>query len=648
MLIDDLPEFWRPETDQENITWLYLDPPDTEENRLNLAALKELDAILGEIRVEKPKGVVLLSDKPAGFCAGFDLDQLAGLGEENAALAFYRTGYRVMDKLAALPMPTVVVLQGETTLAGLELALACDMWIGLHGRFDNCELDLGLVPGFGGMGRCFRRLGSKSLDLLLSGRPWGYNEPPMADMFDRLLDNEEQVVPAVRRMISHPRQETSPAIRKRWQHAGWIRCLQAALWRRRLRKNWPPAICPAPYKLLELWQKDGAAAQPFVVGEIRHAARLLAGETAQNLIHAALLRRDYLRSVSKSVKKPYPQQLLVAGVNQANMAVAWRALGHGMRVTLHDADAYRLKQAVTLTRKRLRGGRFRWRWPGTLPTGVGVDREGKTLPYADVILAHARALQWPLLSANKADRQTMLVNCGYACHAAQTGKPGKALVIHAMNLSAKQPLLELATGWKSSSKSVRVARAFALGLGCLPVSVRPDGGFLTGPVLAAVIDEALILVAEGVPAGLIDRIAREHGMLNGPVEYARGLDAAELRAILPAPYRLGVLSQANSFLPVAVMRKRMPEEQQQELFERLLLRLTDAAVECVYSRRVKNWQTLDAALLGSGLVADSSGGVRRIIKRQGAAVLVQRLESLAQKHGARFKPSRGWGKFVAR
>ena len=648
MLIDNLPEFWRPETDQENITWLYLDQPDADENRLSLAALRELDAILGEIRLEKPKGVVLLSDKPAGFCAGFDLDELAALGEESAALEFYRTGYRVMDKLATLPMPTVAVLQGEITLAGLELALACDARVGLDGRFRNRELALGLLPGFGGLGRCFRRLGSRSLDLLLSEQPSGFGEPPVTGMFDRLLVDEEQIVPTVRRMIVHPRQESLPARWKQWRNAGWLRHWQALRWRSRLRRIWPPAFHPAPFKLIELWQKDGAVARPFVVGEIRHAARLLAGETAQNLIHAASLRRDYLASMSKSVKKLHPQQLLVTGVNRANMAAALRALDSGMRVSLHHADPYRLKQAVLSIRRRAQGARTRWRRLGNLPVGLGVDKDGKTLQYADVVLAEPRALQWPLFLQKRNNRQAILVNCSYACNAAETGKPGKALVIHSMNLSAEQPLLELATGWKSSSKSVRAARAFALELGCLPVSVRLETGFLTGYVMAAVIDEALILMAEGAPAGLIDRIAREHGMLKGPVETARSLDAAELRVILPAPRRINSLSQANSFIPAALLLKRMPLQRQEELFQRLHLRFYNAAVESVHTRRVKNWQTLDAALLGGGLVADFTGGIRRSIEQQGADSFVERLDSLAQSHGARFKPSRGWGKLAAR
>jgi len=649
MLIDHLPEFWRPETDHENIVWLYFDQADSSENRVSLAALRELDEILGEIRVEKPKGVVLLSDKPAGFSAGFDLDELATLDNDKSALAYYRLGYRVLDKLASLPMPTVAVLHGRTSLAGLELAMACDHLLALDGEVNNRELALGLLPGFGGLGRSFQRLGSKSLRVLLSNDPLPVPALAAWGLIDRLLENDEQVYLLARRIIARPPLAKAEPRWRRWQSGHWSRVLLAFFWRRKIRRVWPEQFYPAPHTAIKLWKKSAFFTQSWVSGEIRQAAHLLAGDTAQNLIHAAILRRDHIRAVEKSIARASPpQQIFIAGLDATHIALARRALAAGMRVSLHDADPRRLKRAEALIRKRLTAASGR---VGEASPALSVDVEGQSLAAADLALATPEALRWPVFQKQKATRTPVLVSCALDCDVEAIQKRSRMAVFHATAMQANQPLLELTAArktvaWNQPGKTAPGAKSFALNAGCLPVlvSTRGAAGFLVNHVMAAVIDEALIMVSEGAPERLVDQIATHHGMPVGPVAYARSLHPAELRAILPAPERAEVLARMRGFLPIWLLQKRVSRARREELFERLVLRLYNAAVETESSHRVKSWRELDVAMLASGLVADFTGGVLRAIERESAPVLRQRLLVLSEQLGERFSPSKNWGK----
>src|SRR3989339_1234551 len=98
---------WKFNKDSENIFWLTLDRADAKVNSLNDEVFDEFDKVIDDIKTQNPVGVILQSGKNTGFIAGADITQFTSLKDETAAFNLIRKAQLVLDKLAALPIPTL-------------------------------------------------------------------------------------------------------------------------------------------------------------------------------------------------------------------------------------------------------------------------------------------------------------------------------------------------------------------------------------------------------------------------------------------------------------------------------------------------------------------------------------------------------------
>ena len=178
---------------------LWFDQPGRSHNVLNEAAFDELDARLVELEDDgSVRGLVIRSAKPAGFCAGVDLERVLSLHTSAEAEAFVRRGLAVFDRLSALAVPTLAVIHGACLGGGLELALACRRRVALASsapiQLGMPEVHFGLIPAWGGISRIPHIVGpDDGLNLLITGRTIGYLLARSHGIVDRLASEGDSI-----------------------------------------------------------------------------------------------------------------------------------------------------------------------------------------------------------------------------------------------------------------------------------------------------------------------------------------------------------------------------------------------------------------------------------------------------------------------
>jgi enoyl-CoA hydratase len=170
---------------------LTLDRPDAL-NALDRATLHALEARVAELERDASLRAAVLTGAGRAFAAGADIAEMRGMTPAEAE-AFSRLGHRVFSALEALRVPVIAAVNGYALGGGCELACACD-WIyaSSKARFGQPEVNLGIIPGFGGTSRLLRRVGpGMARELVLSGAPIHAEEALRIGLVNRVVAPEE-------------------------------------------------------------------------------------------------------------------------------------------------------------------------------------------------------------------------------------------------------------------------------------------------------------------------------------------------------------------------------------------------------------------------------------------------------------------------
>jgi enoyl-CoA hydratase len=141
-------------------------------NALNQALLAELSRALDHIAADENIRVLILTGAgEKAFVAGADITELATYTALQAK-SFSRAGHAIIAKLQELPIAVIAAVNGFALGGGSEIALACDfIYAADNARFGLPEINLGLIPGFGGTQRLPRLVGAnRAKELIFTGK----------------------------------------------------------------------------------------------------------------------------------------------------------------------------------------------------------------------------------------------------------------------------------------------------------------------------------------------------------------------------------------------------------------------------------------------------------------------------------------------
>ena len=524
---------WQLSNEANGIVVAVFDKAGESANSLSAEVMAEFGDILDQLDKQPPKGLIVRSGKEAGFIAGADIEEFSQLDSAEKGRALVTRGWNLFNRLAAVPYPTLALVRGHCLGGGLELALACRYLVAVDEagtKMGLPEVMLGIFPGWGGMLRLPKRVGpAAALDMMLTGKTIDAKRARKMGLADDCVPPRVMEMAARQLLLSGQPRRPLPFMQRLL--GGPLKSVVANGARKQVAKKARPEHYPAPYAIIDLWEKhDGnALAAPEIID------RIITSPTARNLVRVYHLQ-ERLKSFGKSSDfKAKRVHVIGAGVMGGDIA-AWCAL-RGMTVTLQDQALDRiapaLKRAHALFTKRLREPlKIRDAFDRLIP-----DPNGDGVAHADVVIEaifenveakHAlfkslepRMKPGAVLATNTSslkleDLRTVLA------------RPERLVGIHFFNPVAMMPLVEVVEAEGADPAAVQAACAFVKQIDKLPLPVKSAPGFLVNAVLAPYMLAAMRAVDEGISPETVDAAMLAFGMPMGPIELVDtvGLDIA--------------------------------------------------------------------------------------------------------------------------
>jgi 3-hydroxyacyl-CoA dehydrogenase/enoyl-CoA hydratase/3-hydroxybutyryl-CoA epimerase len=664
--------------DADGIAWLLFDRAGASANTLSADVIEELDTVLAAFESQRPAGIVIRSAKPSGFIAGADVNEFRGAADPRAVETAIGRAHAVIDRLEGLRIPTVAVIHGFCLGGGLEVALACQSRIAIDdARFGFPEVLLGLHPGLGGTMRFTRLVNPmQAMTLMLTGKAIDARKAKSLGLVDAVTQ-ERHVRNAARDAVFGRLKRRAPGPLNAILNLAPVRGFLASRMRTEAEKAAPHEHYPAPYALIELWEKHGGGGAAMLAAEKTSFANLMVTPTAQNLIRVFFLR-EQMKKLAGGGNRINHVHVIGAGAMGGDIA-AWCA-NQGMRVTLADMKpepiAGAMKRASDLFGKIIRK---RTEVRDALDRLVP-DLDGEGVRTADLIIEavpeklelkqkvyaglEPRMKAGAILATNTSSIPLQDLRATLA-------SPQRLLGLHFFNPVSRLQLVEVVSHGGTDPQFLAQALAFVGAIDRLPLPVKSSPGFVVNRALTPYMLEAMVMLDEKIDKLTIDAAAVKFGMPMGPIELADqvGLDIClavgdMLRskfgdALPPTPAWLrervasGDLGRksgkgfyvwkdgkADKIQAPSTMVQPTPE-----MIDRLILPMSNVCVACLRDGIVDNADAVDGAMIFGTGYAPFRGGPLNYARTRGPENVVTALRALATKFGARFTPDAGWDSF---
>jgi len=460
-----------------------------------------------------------------------------------------------------------------------------------------------------------------------------------------------------------------PGMAKRLANLPGVRSILAGQMRKQVAKRVRPDHYPAPYAAVELWRKYGASGAPAYEAEARSIAELFCTAASRNLVRVFFLQDRLKGLAGKSPQIIERAHIVGAGVMGGDIA-SWCAL-RGLNTTLQDREMKYVQPALDRARalfeKRIKDPIKRDQTSARLRADV----EAVHVPDADVVIEaifenpeakrelyaklEPRMKPSAILASNTSSIMLEQLNTNLA-------DPGRLVGIHFFNPVPQMQLVEVVSTAQTQAAVTQSAIAFVRKIDKLPLPCASAPGFVVNRVLFPYLTEAMLALEAGVSPTLIDAVALDFGMPMGPIELADvvGLDIAmHVGQILaaafskPTPQNVVLRVEAKKlgrktgegfyrWQDGKAVKPDVVGAAPDDLQDRMVLALVNEAVAVLRERVVADADLLDAGIIFGTGFAPFRGGPLKYARDRGVAACVARLEHLAQKYGARFRPDAGW------
>ena len=534
MIQPQMPETknWSFHRDVENLGWLTINTPGAPVNTLSREAIMELEQLVGRFeelaQTGELAGVILLSGKDSGFIAGADVSEFDAMSDFSVLPEALRRTHTLFARIENLKIPVVAGIHGFCLGGGFELALACHYRVAVNDdktRIGFPEVNLGIFPGFGGTGRSIRQAGPvDAMQIMLTGRMLKAGAARGMNLVDKLVRHRDMLRWEARKAVLGKKKAEAAGFAKKVMAMGPLRGYVAGKMKEQAGKKARVEHYPAPFALIDLFEKHGNDWQAMIRGEIDAFVPLMGSDTATNL-RRVFFASEALKKQGIKGTKFARVHVIGAGVMGGDIA-AWCAL-RGMSVTLQDIDMERIKPALDRGKKLFKKRLKKKHEVDAAVMRLEADPQGKGVSRADVIIeavveklevkqAIFGGLEGKLKPGAIMATNTSSIELERIAEALKD--PARLIGLHFFNPVAQLPLVEVIRSTFNTDAEIGKGAAFALAIGKSPVVVKSAPGFLVNRVLMPYMLGAVQRVEAGESKELLDAAAVAFGMPMGPIE----------------------------------------------------------------------------------------------------------------------------------
>ena len=173
-------------------------------NALNKDVMSELSEAVTEIYGnEDIRSAIITGAGTKAFVAGADISEFLGLSREQGQ-ALSAKGHDLFFRIASCPKPIVAAINGFALGGGLELAMACHFRLcTTNARFGQPEVNLGLIPGYGGTQRLTQLVGrGRAIEIMLSARMVEATEAHVMGLVNYIVEEQNELLTKTRELLS--------------------------------------------------------------------------------------------------------------------------------------------------------------------------------------------------------------------------------------------------------------------------------------------------------------------------------------------------------------------------------------------------------------------------------------------------------------
>ena len=692
--------------DKNGIAEIVFDSEGKEVNVLNEETMSELEQALHELKNNKfVKVAILKSAKKSIFIAGADIGEIAGIKTADDARAKVKRGQDIITKIEMLQIPTIAVINGACLGGGLELALAAKFRIVSDSKAVKLglpEVNLGVLPGFGGTIRLQRLIGvTEALKMILPGKIIDAKKAVKIKLSDKMFPEaflDDMIAEFVHELLNSSKKKE--LLKKRSRKSLGQKLLEGtppgrmiifSKAKKDLLKQ-TRGFYPAPVEALKTVRKNSRANKKAFIREQDAFAKLVLTNISKKLINIFFLNEELKKYYDTGVKDKgavkHFKQAAVLGAGTMGGAISWLFSNAGIPVRMKDiswnainagiktiSDFY----SILVKRKKIEkreadlniqkvSGITDYSGLGSCDVVIEAIIEDKDIKIKTLKEAEDISGNETIIATNTSSYSVEELSSGLK-------NPERFAGFHFFNPVNRMPLIEIVRGKKTSEDTLQKLVLLARTLKKTPILVNDCHGFLVNRILVAYLNEAIMMLEEGHDFKLIDSVIFEFGFPMGPFtimdeigiktgyKIAKNMMAAYPERNIASNVfdEIGKLDNVTgkhggSGFYIYITNNSVPNKQiydilkkfklkagykitTEEIIERCMLRMINEATLCLQENIIDKPGFLDMALIMGIGFPPFRGGVLSYADDIGIDTVVNGLKKYEAKYGSRFRPA---------